>query len=58
MEEKLSQLIDAMKSVSGELGDIKSLLSKIDLKLETFAINKSDVLKEVVEINLKIDKIM
>ena len=58
MDEKLSQLIDAMKSVSVELGDIKSLLSKIDRKLETFAINKSDVLKEVVEINLKIDKIM
>jgi len=58
MEEKFDHLIDAMKSISGELGDIKSLLTKIDQKMETFAINKADVLKEVVEINLKIDKIM
>ena len=58
MDEKFDQLIEVMKSVSGELGDINQLLSKIDQKMETFAINKADVLKEVSDINMKIDKIM
>ena len=58
MDEKLDQLIDVIKSVSGGLGEIKLLLEKIDQKMETFAINKADVLKEVVDINQKIDKIM
>ncbi len=57
MDEKFDQMISIMKSIAGELGEIKEQLTALNQKLDTISINSNDVFQEVSDINLKIDKL-